>query len=295
MAGFPKTGGSGVAPYSTFAPENTGTDQLPSQQKGEPLTNCSAPAPPAKPGSEYPSVMSPAHELQDLGGLVGVEGDIGVGGVEPGATELGVEGDEEPPLEVLVAGPHPDGLEALLRGLLRLPEHVEPLVGGRDRHDPPVVAQQSGPAQDVLAVEAELDVDVERKGVQLAVDDGALPQRGVEVGLLHSVLGEQSDVPGVQEAAGREPGDPAQVHHAEVGCTVARRRHGELGVEGAPPLEGGVLHVDVGVLLTERVQHRDHVVAVAAAEEVPVADTGGRARREGVRTASQRCEAEAAA
>lgn len=234
------------------------------------------------------------HELQDLGGLVGVEGDVGVGGVEPGAAELGVEGDEEPPLEVLVVGPQADGLQPVLRGLLRLPEHVEPLVGGRDRHDPPVVTEQAGLPQHVLSVEAELDVDVEREGVQLAVDDGALPQRGVEVGFLHAVLGEQADVPGVQEAARREAGDAAQVHDAEVRCAVARRRHGELGVERAAPLKGRVLHVDVGVLLTEGIQHRDHVVAVAAAEEVPVADPGGGTRREGVRTASQRREAEAA-
>ncbi len=236
----------------------------------------------------------PTQELQDLGGLVGVEGDLGPGVVEPGAAELRVEGDEEPPLEVLVVDPQPDGLEPLLGGLLGLLQHIEPLVDGGDRHDAAVVAEQSRLLQHVLAVEAELYVDVEREGVEGAVDDGALPQLGVEVLLPYAVLREQVEVPGVQEAAGREAGDAAEVHHAEVRGAVAGRGHGELGVEGAAPLEGGVLDVDVRVVLTERVQHRDHVVAVAAAEEVPVADAGARVGGERVGARAEGGEAEAA-
>ena len=251
------------------------------------MTNCSAPAPPAKPGLTYPSVMCRRRNSSTWVALSVSKVTSASAVVEPGAAELGVEGDEEPPLEVLVAGPHADGLQALLGGLLGLLEHVEPLVGGGDRHDPAVVAEQARLLQHVLAVEAELDVDVEREGVELAVDDGALPQLGVEVRFPHAVLGEQADVPGVQEPARREAGDPAQVHDAEVGCAVARRRHGQLGVEGAPPLEGGVLHVDAGVGLTEGVQHRDHVVSVAAAEEVPVADAGVRTGGERVRSGAE--------
>ncbi len=100
-----------------------------------------------------------------------------------------------------------------------------------------VGAEQARLPQHVLAVEAELDVDVEREGVELAVDDPALPQPGVVVPLAHAVLGQQIDVPGVQEAARREAGDPADVHHAEVGCPVAGGGHGELGVKGVAPLE----------------------------------------------------------
>ncbi|SED46433.1 hypothetical protein SAMN05428938_4981 [Streptomyces sp. KS_5] len=196
--------------------------------------------------------------------------------------------------EVLVVDPQSDGLQALPGGLPGLLQHAEPVVGRGDGHHPAVGAEQAGLLQHVLAVEAELDVDVEREGVEPAVDDTALPQGGVEVGLPYAVPGEQLDVPGVQEAAGREAGDPAEVHHAEVGCAVAGGGHGELGVEGVAPLEGGVLHVDAGVRRAEGVEHRDHVGAVAAAEQVPVAHPGVRAGGERVGTGAQCREAEAA-
>ncbi|MEY9488758.1 hypothetical protein RKD26_004552 [Streptomyces calvus] len=269
----------------------TGTDQLPSRVNGAPLTNCSASA---APGDGVAVGDVPAQELQDLGGLVGVEGDLGVARVEPGAAQLGVEGDEHPPLDVEVVDVQAERLQSAAGGLLGLLQHREPVVGRRHRHHPAVVAEQPRLLQHVPAVEAELYVDVEGQGVQLAVDDGALPQVGVEVLLVHAVPGEQVHVPGVEEAARGEAGDPAEVHHGEVRRAVARGGHRELGVVRVAPLEGGVLHVDARVLRAEGVQHRDHVVSVTAAEEVPVAHPGVRPGGERVGPRSERREAEAA-
>lgn len=198
------------------------------------------------------------------------------------------------PLEVLVVDPQADGLRPFPGGLPGLLQHVGPLLGRRHGHHAPVGAGRARLPQHVLAVEAEVDVNVEGQGVELAVDDGPLPQFGVEVLLPHAVFGEQAEVPGVQEAARREAGGPAEVHDARVGRPAARRGHGEFGAEGAAPPEGGVLHVGAGAVLPEGVRHRDRVVAVAAAEEVPVPHPRAGVAGQDVRAGAEGREAEAA-
>ena len=87
------------------------------------------------------------------------------------------------------------------------PRDLEELVRAVDRGQLPVGPQDPGLLGDVEVVHHDERVRVEGDRVLLAVQPALGPHAVEEVGLLHAVLGQQVEVPGVEQAARRVSGD----------------------------------------------------------------------------------------
>ena len=95
----------------------------------------------------------------------------------------------------------------LARDLLHPARDVEELLGARDLLEHPVLAERIGLGGDVGVVHEDERVGVEGDRVELVVDDPLLPHGFGEGVLADAELGEEVEVPGVEQAARSVAGD----------------------------------------------------------------------------------------
>lgn len=115
-------------------------------------------------------------------------------------------------------------------------------------------------------------MEVKRQGEHLAVDEGPLPQHGLELVLGDAVLREPIDVPRIEQTTRGIPEDAGEVHHGQVGRSTTDRGHGELRVVRAAPGEHHRIDLGMGQLFLDGLHHALEDTAITPGEQVPQLD-----------------------
>lgn len=207
------------------------------------------------------------EEGHDTHRRVGVDGRARLGQVEGGAG-LRVQGVEDPP----VLGRVGHMAEEQSGPAVRLGERRTGLQhrAGRTGLDQPArTVQHARPLGHVQVVEDDERVGVQGNGVQPALPLGPFPQRRREVLAGDAELGQQLQVEGVEQSAGRVPRHPRQMEHRDIRRPAAGGGHGQLGVVGRSPLQDGAVQGEAVGSAADGVHHLVHQQPVAAGEQIP--------------------------